>query len=198
MTYQTLTQLKSLKLDGMACALEEQAALIASTGLSFYEHIEYRQSRGSGKPRVTKQKDTLPSTALPIYVRRTATRVARVGDTWQRSRIWRVGASSAGLCRSGSTRIWSARRCAALAGNASRHRDRCCTAIAAVDGHHAYRKLAATFKMSVSMSRRANTATQSPFKTLKAEKISQTDQKRAPALALISSIESRTSTIGDA
>ncbi|KWN66029.1 hypothetical protein WM23_07595 [Burkholderia ubonensis] len=31
----------------------------------------------------------------------------------------------------GLTRIWSARRCAALAGNASRHRDCCCTPIAA-------------------------------------------------------------------
>lgn len=36
---QTLTQLKSLKLDGMARAFEEQAALTASTSLSFEERF---------------------------------------------------------------------------------------------------------------------------------------------------------------
>ena len=35
----------------------------------------YSRSR-HGEPRVTRQKRTLPSTTLPIYVRRTATRVA--------------------------------------------------------------------------------------------------------------------------
>ncbi|WP_310673203.1 ATP-binding protein, partial [Burkholderia multivorans] len=36
---QTLTQLKSLKLDGMARAFEEQTALTASTSLSFEERF---------------------------------------------------------------------------------------------------------------------------------------------------------------
>lgn len=39
LTQQTLTQLKSLKLDGMARAFEEQAALTASTSLSFDERF---------------------------------------------------------------------------------------------------------------------------------------------------------------
>ncbi|RKT10475.1 hypothetical protein B0G69_7882 [Paraburkholderia sp. RAU2J] len=41
----------------------------------------YGRSR-HGKPRVTRQKQTLPSTTLPIYVRRTATRGARAGTTY--------------------------------------------------------------------------------------------------------------------
>nr|WP_302674750.1 ATP-binding protein [Trinickia violacea] len=36
---QTLSQLKALKLDGMACAFEEQTALTASTSLSFEERF---------------------------------------------------------------------------------------------------------------------------------------------------------------
>jgi hypothetical protein len=40
----------------------------------------YGRSR-HGNPRVTRQKQTLPSTTLPIYVRRTATRVARAYST---------------------------------------------------------------------------------------------------------------------
>lgn len=58
---------------------------------------------------------------------------ARAGCIWQRSWIWRAGASLAGRCQSGSTQIWSVRRCAALAGNANRRRDSCCAPIAAVN-----------------------------------------------------------------
>jgi hypothetical protein len=36
---QTLSQLRNLKLDGMARAFEEQAALAASTGLSFEDRF---------------------------------------------------------------------------------------------------------------------------------------------------------------
>ena len=63
-------------------------------------HVQVGNCRSYGrsrhvKPRVTRQKQTLPSTTLPIYVRRTATRVARAGTTsvactaaWATARRW--------------------------------------------------------------------------------------------------------------
>lgn len=50
---------------------------------------------------------------------------AKAGYIWRRSWIWLASASWAGRCPSESTLTWSARHCAARAGNANRHRG-CC------------------------------------------------------------------------
>ena len=63
MTHHTLTQLKSMKLDGMARALEEQLALPAATELSFEERFgmlvdrerAWRDSRRSHVSRCTRR-----------------------------------------------------------------------------------------------------------------------------------------------
>ncbi|CAD6562357.1 hypothetical protein LMG28727_07722 [Paraburkholderia kirstenboschensis] len=50
LTQQTLSQLKALKLDGMARAFEEQVSLTASSSLSFEERfgiVVDRNSRGA-------------------------------------------------------------------------------------------------------------------------------------------------------